>query len=206
MRRGKFIVLEGIDGAGTEYQTNKLKNYLDEKGLNYLYLSYPDYKSQIGKLIHEYLHNKHEFDVKTQFLLYATDMVKDIPRMDEFLERDKIIVSDRYFTSTLVYQGLKGFDRKKGIEFSKLFGLPEPDLVLYLDVSAETSMERKFGEKEDLDRHEEDKEFLKELRKEYKKMARSNDFGKWKVIDGERSKQEVFNSLVEILREEFGFF
>lgn len=204
MTSGKLVVIEGIDGAGGETQTRLLENELKKKGIDYLHLEYPDYAGPIGKLIHEFLHEKHEFNAKTQFLLYATDMVKDIPKIRQAKKQGKLVIADRYLTSTLVYQKMKEFPRKKGLEFARLFELPEPDLVFYLDISPEVSIKRKEEEKgRELDRHEKNKRFLKKLRKEYLRFAKESSFGEWTVIDGEKSKQEVFEEIKKQLKRRF---
>ncbi len=204
--KGKFIVFEGIDGAGTETQSKKLVKYLKSKGKKVLFITYPDYgpnkeipTKPIGKLIHEWLHKKYDFDVKVQFLLYSADMIKDIKKIRRALKSGKIIVADRYFTSTLAYQGLKGFPIRKGLEYAKIFSIVRPDLIIYLEVSPETSIKRKLKEKGGkIDRHEKNRKFLKQLVKFYKRLANQNVFGKWVTINGEKSKIEVFEDIKKI--------
>ena len=203
-----FVVLEGIDGAGTHTQSDILKNFLEKNGKKVLLIRYPDYgpnkenpTQPIGKIIHEFLHKKYELNTETQFLLYSTDMVKDIEKIKNALEEGKIVIADRYFISTLAYQGLQGFPLEKAIQYAKIFGLVEPDLVILLDISAETSLERKMKEKGGkVDRFEENLEFQKRLRKFYLKLAKEKIFGKkWIVIDGERSIGEVAKEIREII-------
>jgi dTMP kinase len=205
--KGKFIVLEGIDGAGTETQSKKLVKYLKSKDKKVLFITYPDYgpnkenpTKPIGKLIHEWLHKKYDFDVKVQFLLYSVDMIKDIKKIRSALKSGKIIVADRYFTSTLAYQGLKGFPIRKGLEYAKMFGIVRPNLIIYLEITPETSIKRKLKEKgRKIDRHEKDKKFLKRLVKFYRRLVNQNVFGKWVTINGEKSKREVFEDIKRIV-------
>lgn len=196
---GKFIVFEGIDGAGSETQTRLLFNYLKKEKKSVEKLFYPDYKGPIGKLIHQYLHKKYDFSVETQFLLYTTDFLKDKEKIRKWKKERKIIISDRYFTSTLAYQCLKGFPLKSALEIANLFKFPKPDLVIYLKVSPEISIQRKLKEKKNLDRHEADKEFLSELDNFYEKLIKNQIFGKWIVIDGEKSIEEVFKEIKKFI-------
>lgn len=196
---GKVIVFEGIDGAGTETQSKLLFNYFKNKKRAVEILLYPDYKGPIGKLIHQYLYKQYDFSVEVQFLLYFVDFIKDREKINQWLKEGKIVISDRYFTSTIAYQGLRGFGVEKALKFAKIFDLPKPDFIVYLKISPETSMKRKYEEKRSLDRNEENKKFLGQLAKFYEKLIKNQIFGKWKIIDGEKPIEEVFSQIKEIV-------
>jgi len=199
-----FIVIEGIDGAGGETQSKLLKEFLEEKGFEVELLRYPDYEGSIGRLIHEFLHEKFELSPEVQFSLYATDMLKDRERIREALSKNKIVIADRYFTATLGYQCMsKGFPLEKGLKLAELFELPKPDLVIFLDVSPRTSIERKFKEKKSLDRHEVNEKFLEKVREGYLKLIEGNVFaGKWIRVNGEKSIEEVAEEVRNIVMRE----
>ncbi len=197
--RGRLVVIEGIDGAGTETQSKLLLDYLKEKGIPAERIRYPDYSKPIGKLIHEYLHNKFDFPPDVQAILYAADMIKDRDKISKWLEEGRIVIADRYITSTIAYQGFRGFPVEKIINLAELFGLPKPEVIIYLKVSAEISMKRKLKEKPDLDRNESDKKFLEKLAGFYLELAEKNIFGKWIVVDGEKSREEVFEEIRKVL-------
>ena len=198
---GKFIVFEGLDGAGTETQTKILFNYLKKLRKRVEKLSYPDYQRPIGNLIHQYLHKKYDFNVKTQFLIYLTDFVKDIDKINNLLKQKRIIISDRYFTSTLAYQGLKGFPIKNALKIAELINLPKPDLIIYLKISPETSIKRKFKEKGNLDRHESDRKLLGRLTKFYGKLIKKQIFSRWVVINGEKSIEAISKKIISSLKK-----
>ena len=199
-KRGTFIVLEGIDGCGGETQSKKLVQYLRKKGKAVQLLSYPDYKGPIGKLIHEYLYKRHDFSKEVQLLLYFADFLKDNEKIQRWLAEGKTIISDRYFSSTIAYQCSSGFAVEKALQMSKLFDLPVPDLILYLDITPETSIKRKMKEKRGkLDRHEADKEFLSKLGKLYKQLIRKQIFTKWEVVNGEQSIEKVFTDTKKLI-------
>jgi dTMP kinase len=195
---GKLIVFEGIDGAGCETQVKLLFDYLKRQGKSVERLYYPDYEGPIGRLIHQYLHKQYEFSVDIQFLLYFTDFIKDREKINQWISESKIVICDRYFTSTLAYQGLRGFSIKKALELARRFKLPKPDLIIYLRVSPEVSMSRKYKEKKDLDRNEADKKFLKKVWDSYEKLIKGKFFSKWVVINGEKSIKEVFQQIVKL--------
>jgi len=194
--RGKFIVIEGIDGAGGETQSTLLFNFFKKEKISVERLTYPDYEEPIGRLIHEFLHKKYEFSPSTQFLLYLADFLKDKERIKKLLKEGKIVISDRYFTSTLAYQCLRGFSPEKALKIAKLLELPRPDLIIYLKVSPGISMKRKYKEKRNLDRNEKDKKFLGQLVKLYREtLIKNSVFGKWVIINGEKPIKEVFEEI-----------
>jgi adenylate kinase len=203
MFKGKLIILEGCDGFGGETQIKLLK----EKFPNALFLGYPDYNNKIGLLIHDFLHNKIDLNKDVQFLLFATDMIKDSEKIRNALEKGRYVFVDRYIISTIVYQGVQGFDEKKALEFIKLFDMPEPDIVFLLSISPETSLKRKMKEKgSNVDKWESDLEFQRKVAKKYEEVYKSKIFGKkWILIDGEKSINEVHeNILNEIYKDAIG--
>jgi len=195
---GKLIVIEGIDGAGSETQSTLLFNFFKKEKISVERLTYPDYEEPIGMLIHQYLHKQYEFSVDVQFLLYFTDFIKDRERINRWLNEGKIVICDRYLSSTLAYQGLRGFPIKKSLELARKFKLPKPDLIIYLKVSPEVSMSRKYKEKKNLDRNEADKKFLQKVGDSYKKLIKGRIFSKWVVINGERPIPIVFKEIKKI--------
>ncbi|MEM5812958.1 MAG: dTMP kinase [Candidatus Aenigmatarchaeota archaeon] len=196
MEKGKIIAIEGCDGAGGETQINLLK----ERFPNALFLRYPDYNNEIGKMIHRFLHENIELSVDIQFLLFAGDMVKDRNAIKKAIEEGRDVFIDRYFLSTIVYQGLQGFSLENALKFAEIFELPKPDLVIFLKISPETSLKRKMIEKnKNVDRWERDLEWQRKVIERYEDLARKNIFAnKWVIIDGEKSKEEVHK---EILKE-----
>ncbi len=197
---GKLIVLEGLDGSGGETQTKILTNFLRQNGKDVLFVTYPDYSGAIGRIIHGFLHKEFNFSADTQFALYATDMVKDKQKILKALSENRVVVANRYLTSTLAYQSVGGFPLEKGLQFAKVFDLPKPDLVIYLDIDAETSMKRKFGEKNNLDKFEADKEFLNKVKAQYLKLVKNKVFAKeWKVVNGKKSIDEVAEDIQKII-------
>ncbi|RLJ09983.1 MAG: dTMP kinase [Candidatus Aenigmatarchaeota archaeon] len=198
--KGKFVVIEGIDGAGTEEQSTRLFEYLKSQGIFVERLTYPDYSKVIGRMIHEWLHSKEELPANTLFLVYTADMVKDIEKIKSWINEGKFVIADRYFTTTLAYQTAQGFPLEKALKFAELFEIPKPDMAIYLKVSPDVTVERKYKEKEELDRNEANKEFLEKVSKVYDDLVKNQVFTSWFVVDAEKSIEEVFDQIKKILR------
>jgi dTMP kinase len=196
---GRLIVFESIDGGGTETQSKLLLEYLKKKGIPAERLTYPDYEQPLGRLIHEYLHKKFEFSNETLVLLHLADRNKDKQKIREWLDEGKIVIADRYITTTIAYQGFAGFPIEKIIQLADMFELPKPEAIVFLKISADTSMERKQKEKPELDRNEENKELMKDMGKFYEKLINERVYSKWFVVDGEKTRQEVFEQVRKVL-------
>ena len=194
-----FIVIEGLDGSGGQTQTDFLKEYFKRKGIPYTFVTSPDYEHDIGKLFDDYLHGKVELNTEQVFLLCSIDVLNSVKRIKKGLEEGKIVIADRYITSTLAYRDAGGFPLEKGMKLIETLDFPKPDVIIFLDISPETSMERKMKEKGSLDIHEKNKEYLSKVRKSYKKQISNNIVGKWIVIDGESSKQDIHEKILRII-------
>lgn len=194
--KGKLIVIEGIDGAGCGAQTELLKEKLNEKSSQpVLHIRYPNYNNPVGVTIHKFLHEELQLSTDMQFFIYSLDMLKDMKEIKNALKEGRMILADRYFTSTLAYQCAQGFPIEKALKFAELFDFVKPDLIIYLKVSVETAMKRKKMEKDNLDLFERDLELRKKVSKKYDELASENIFGKWIVVDAEKSIKEVANEI-----------
>lgn len=142
-----LIVLEGLDGAGKSTQVKKLKAYLQERCSSLEYIHFPRYEAPVyGDLISRFLRG--EFGDNTQVhpqlvaLLFAEDRHGAAPILKEALAQGKTVLLDRYVYSNIAYQCAKlSSEGEKArlrdwifdTEFGD-FGLPRPDLNIFLDV------------------------------------------------------------------------
>ncbi|MDD4409705.1 MAG: dTMP kinase [Candidatus Pacebacteria bacterium] len=199
-QKGKFIVLEGIDGCGGETQSKKLLEMFKKNGIDFLRIRHPNYSTSLGKIISKKLYSNDDFPEDMQSLLYFTEIYQERNLIAKALEEGKIVFADRYFTATLAYQGMNKKSLSKLIELEKLFPIQKPDVSILIKISTKVSFERKSKEKKgNLDKFEKNLDFLKNVSKNYDKLAKENVFCKWEIADGERSKEEVFEQIVNII-------
>ena len=177
MSKGKLIVLEGIDGSGKSAQYRRLCERLENDKIAYNHIVFPRYDRDSSALIRLYLGGAFgtkpgDVNAYTASTFYAVDRFASY-RDDwgKVYENGGLILSDRYTTSNAVHQGCKLPDAELPAFFSWLadleygrMGLPEPDLVIYLDVDLETSR-RRMRQREELththaDIHELDNDYL----------------------------------------------
>ena len=223
MKKGKLIVLEGIDGSGKSSQYRRLCARMEKDKIAYNHIVFPRYDKDSSALIRMYLNGhfgSHPSDVNayTASTFYAVDRFASY-RDDwgKVYEEGGIIISDRYTTSNAVHQGCKLPDEElpgfftwlADLEYVKM-GLPEPDLVIYLDVDIETSLRRmkhrQEGTNTKADIHEQDVNYLERCLRTADKAA--EHYG-WRRIDFmknglEREADEKNDEIYSIILEALG--
>jgi len=141
-RRGLLIAFEGIDGAGKTSQAKLLCKALTRDGYNVLYLKEPTdgpYGSRIRALAQE---GRDEISPREEFRLFLDDRRQDVAEnIKPALEKGSIVVVDRYFYSSIAYQGALGLDPEFINRENRKIALC-PDLVIYLSIPAEEAPAR----------------------------------------------------------------
>lgn len=223
MSKGKLIVLEGIDGSGKSAQYRRLCARMEKDGIDYHHIVFPRYEKDSSALIRLYLggsFGSHPGDVNA----YAASVFFAADRYASFrddwgrvYEQGGLILSDRYTTSNAVHQGSKlpeeqlpeFFSWLSDFEYGKL-GLPEPDLVIYLDVDLKTSLARMKRRQEKTnthaDIHEKDVAYLERC---LRTADRAADYYGWTRIpfmqDGvERDVDEKNGEIYRLIRRYLG--
>ena len=153
MPKGRLIVIEGTDGSGKSTQFARLCQRAEAAGIPFQRLVFPQYQEESSALVRMYLEGefgKHPEDVNAYAAssFYAVDRYASWKKVwQRWYERGGLVLTDRYTTSNAVHQGSKLPDEEKGpffrwladFEYRRL-GLPEPDLVLYLDMPTDQAM------------------------------------------------------------------
>lgn len=196
---GKFIVLEGIDGAGTTTQTKLLAEYLEKRGIKVCVTEEP-WSGGLRKQIKEIIGKKSA--LKKPYL-DALAFTTDRAIHQEKLIKPKLnegywVVSDRYYHSTFAYQGAEK------ISFSWICSLHryiiQPDLAIILDITAEEALKRlKKSERSARDRFE-NLPFLTKLRSKY--LGLRGKLPEVRIVSGMGSEKEVLGRILDTLKSE----
>jgi dTMP kinase len=190
-RRGRFIVLEGIDGSGKSTQAKMLERLLKKSGKKTFLTHEPSRKTGLGRHLTK-LTKKGGLSKKEWISLFTKEREQHIKEeILPCLKKSRIVLADRYYYSTLAYQ----LPENKWKSYARR--LLRPDLTLILDVPAKIAMKRieksrKHREKAVFERLA----FLKKLRAKYLKMKA---FREVRIIDASQSPKEVF----ERIKKEF---
>jgi dTMP kinase len=192
-----LLALEGIDGAGKGTQAARVAESAVEHGHSVASFSFPTYDGNpFSRAVADYLNGEFgtadEVHPELAALLYAGDRFHARPQLLEALERNDLVVCDRYVASNAAHQGakLRGDARRRlldwleEVEFGE-FGLPRPELVVLLDAPVALAREL-VGRKAargyttmEADIHEGDADHSSATREVYLELARR---GAWRIV------------------------
>ena len=220
LKKGKIVVIEGLDGSGKATQTEALVNKLQVLKKPTLKVSFPDYTQKSSTLVKMYLNSEfgqtpEEVNAYAASSFYAVDRYASYTKFwqKKYLN-GQIIVADRYTSSNAIYQLSKLPSAEwadflvwmEDYEYNKL-ALPRPNLTIYLDMPVEISqkfMTNRYEGREDLkDLHERDVEFLKKCRESAVYSAKKLG---WHIINcsnGATPKpvDEIHEAIFELVEE-----
>lgn len=217
---GKLIVFEGTDGSGKSTQFSLLTRRLEARGVDFRTMVFPQYTEPSSALIRMYLGGEFgarpsDVNAYTASTFYAVDRFAAFRKVwGEYYRNGGLMLSDRYTTSNAVHQGCKLSDEELPEFFGWLYdleyvkmGLPQPDLVIYLDVDIDTSLARMKRRQDKThttaDIHEKDVEYLRRCLHTADMAA---DYYGWTRIpfmkDGvEREVEEKNDEIYELIRK-----
>ncbi|UOX38714.1 thymidylate kinase [Finch poxvirus] len=185
-----FIVLEGLDRSGKTVQCEKLLQYMLEKGYKTESLKFPNRETEIGKVINSYLEKKVNINDRAIHLLFSANRWELADLIKDKLINNINLVVDRYAFSGAAFTAAKN---NVSLEWCKLAdsGLPLPDLVIFLDISASESSNREnFG----MERYE-TVSFQDEVRKRFYDLIKGTDSVNWKVIDATKTVEDIHEEI-----------
>lgn len=187
--KGRLIVLEGTDGAGKATQARLMARRLEREGLSFREIDFPRYGSGFAKPVELYLQGAlgakpGDVSAYAASTLYAVDRYASY-REDwgGAYEGGTLILANRYTTSNAVHQASKLPEGERrayldwlfDLEYNRL-ALPEPDLVIYLDLPPELSAQmlrrRQEAAHTRADIHERDEAYLRRCRDAAQEIVR----------------------------------
>ena len=213
MKKGLFITFEGLEGCGKTTQAKMLFDFLIKQKIPSIYTKEPG-GTKIGDKIRKILLDQKNdgMDYKTEMLLFLASRAENVRLIIlPALEEGKIVISDRFYDSTTAYQGCgRGIDLEiiKNLN-SLVVGKAIPDLTFILDIDPYEGLRRSasFGNSSEM-RFEEEfiskkiiggKLFLERVRQGYYQLSHEES-GRIKIIDANRSKEDIYNEIVEIVK------
>ena len=187
-----FITFEGIDGVGKSTQLDLLQKWFEGQGKEVIRTLEPG-GTELGKEIrHLLLHRKGDVAARAEALLYAADRAHHVAtKIRPALAAGKVVLSDRYFDSSVAYQGAArelDVDEVRNISLWAVDSLI-PDLTVLLDLDAQAAILRRNKTGTEPDRLEREKvDFFERARAQYLELAKEPRF---LVVDATLSIDEI---------------
>ncbi len=142
-RTGLLIVFEGTDGTGKSTQLQLLARTLTEKGCTVISSREPT-EGQYGQQIRALYSNRDSVSREEELALFLADRKEHVDTvLNPGLTAGRIILCDRYFLSTIAYQGAAGMDTAQILEKNAF--APDPDICLLFQASIQTGVDRITG-------------------------------------------------------------
>ena len=198
MKKGLFIVVDGIDGSGKSEIVKMLHNYLFSKHKKYRILTtreptHGKYGSRIRQMLRQ--EKMPESSSKELLKLFVQDRQEHLKKtIEPFLKNSNknemnIVVCDRYYYSTIAFQSAQSLNAKEIISKNKKFR--KPDLAIILDVKPSIALKRiSHRQKEKF----EQLKFMERIRSNFLKLPKLLK-DNIKTIDSNKSLDEVFESV-----------
>ena len=207
--KGKFIVIEGIDGCGKTTQIDELSKWLPNSGLintkSRLITTREPGGSLLGQELRRLILDNNENNKPSslaELLLYSADRAEHVSKIiSPALKNNDWVISDRFSASTLAYQG---YGRKINLEIIKEIesivcqGV-YPDLTFFLEISPEESIMRRKNEIPDRIESEGIR-FLEKVNEGFKLIAKEKN---WKVISASQNIKTISNQIKETVINNF---
>jgi dTMP kinase len=193
-----FITFEGIDGVGKSTQLDMLEKHLIAQGREVVRTLEPG-GTELGQEVrHLLLHRKGDVAPRSEALLYAADRAHHVEtKIKPALASGKVVLSDRYFDSSVAYQGAARELDVQEVKDISLWAIDRllPDLTVLLDLPAQEAMNRRGNKGTEPDRLEREQvEFFERARDEYLRMANEPRF---LVVDANLSPEEIHSQVLE---------
>jgi dTMP kinase len=206
---GYFITFEGSEGCGKTTQIEALAKALEAQGKTVLITREPG-GTLIGEKIRNLLQDpSHKNDISdmTELLLFSASRAELITsRIQPALARGEIVICDRFYDSTFVYQGLgRAIDMNIVEQLNQItVGTLKPDLTILLDLDAKIGIERaKSRQSGELDRIEnESLAFFEAVRNGYLELAKKEP-ERFKTIDGLLSVDAIKKIIWDTVVDQF---
>ena len=191
LRKGKIIVIEGIDKAGKTTQAKLLQKKLRSKCVRF---DFPDYSTPVGKEIKQFLDAKRGYSDDMKMILLSPNRWEKKTEIERVIGKGTTIIMNRYYQSNLVYGMSKGLKLDWLLALDK--GLPTADLVIVIDIKTNTLVTR--SKNGIIDTFEKDLELIRKVKKNYRILA--NKFN-WSIIDAEKSVDDVHYQVLKTVRK-----
>ena len=205
--KGKLIAFEGIDGAGKSTQIRRLSEWLQSQGIEDICVTAEPTKGYFGRQIRE---AKERLSPKVERQLFVDDRKEHLVScILPAIERGAVVLTDRYFYSSIAYQGTRrdAFDHEPTLEelcalqdeigeYNRLFA-PEADILVYVRLDVDVALERMKRGRESLDPFEK-RQTLVDVANAFDRVAASHPHAI--IVDGSKSPEDITDTIIRSIQ------
>ncbi len=196
LKKGIFVVFEGIDGSGKSTQINRLYDYFTEKNIGVSKFREPT-EGQFGSILRSLAVTGRDITAEEELDLFIKDRIEDCRiNVAPALERNEIVLMDRYYLSSVAYQGAFGLDPEYILKRHMIKEILTPDLILYYDCPVEISVQRITKKRGESLNHFEKKEYLEKVREIY---LRYSTIKKLHTIDATADTSSIYAKSLSLI-------
>ncbi len=203
VNRGKFIVVEGLDGCGKSTQIKLIKEELEKRGQK-VYITAEPTNFETGAYLRRILSDSLSKDMYLQAALFLADRLEHITHpefgINKYLNDGYTVVCDRYYYSSFAYQGTAtdiDWVMRSNLECEAIL---KPDLCVFLDVNPDTCKKRIDEVREKPELYEKDAEKMRQIRNNFLAVFnRLSEEHNIAIIDANTGVENVFNAIKELL-------
>jgi len=197
LQKGILIAIEGIDGVGKTTQSLCLYNKLQREGYPVSLFHEPTDGKWGKKILQLAKAGRRKINANTECELFFLDRVEDVKKnIGPALNRNEIVIMDRYYLSNIAYQGARGLDPDE-IEKKNLEIAPRPTLTIILDASPRVTLAR-IKNYRSIKPNFERERYLNKVRQIFK--GRFSGLPDVEIIDGGRSIDEISLHIYNIIK------
>ncbi|MEM3726250.1 MAG: dTMP kinase [Candidatus Bathyarchaeia archaeon] len=186
LKHGVLIAIEGIDGAGKTTQAKILLETLIKKGYDAVCFHEPT-DGKWGRKIKELATNgRYKISPEVELQFFYLDRLEDVKRnIQPALQRKKIVIMDRYYLSSVAYQGARGLDLDL-IEKKNETIAPIPNIAIIIDLNSEVALTRIRYKRNEIPNYFERKKYLEHVRQIF--LKRFSNRTNVRIIDGDDTR------------------
>ena len=204
VKRGKFIVFEGIDGAGKTTQINLLANYLREEG-RAVYCTAEPTETVSGGLLRDALSGATRRTICEMAAMFVFDRinhnVNPVNGIQKMLADGFDVICDRYYYSSLAYQGSGTDPEWVGNMNLNCPEIMRPDICIFLDLTPEQSMARINRGRATQEIYENEEKLTQVRNQFYRVFEELKDRDNIQIVDAYRAVEEIHQDIVALVKD-----